>query len=67
MSEVINENSLSAFNYLDDFGTFIRRRQSSGSNRSFLITLLAEVLVKMLSVVYNLNKASHILGLQLNS
>ena len=44
-----------------------------------MVTLLAEVhtcvfledisrvLIKMLSVVYNLNKATHILGLQLNS
>ena len=46
-------------------------------NRSLLITLMAGcacfflediigVLIKMLSIVHNLNKATHILGLQLN-
>ena len=60
------------------YSMFIRRKQSSGFNRSLLITLLAEVhgffcktvagvFIKMLSIVYNLNKAARILGLQLNS
>ena len=57
------------------YSTFIRRRQSSGFSRSLLITFLVEVHVffwkksdiKMLSIVYDLNKETHILGLQLNS
>ena len=57
--------------------TFIQRRQSSGFSRSLLITLLVEVhvffwktiafLIKLLSIVHDLNKATHTWGLQLNS
>ena len=57
---------------------FIRRMQSLIFSRSLLTTLLAEVhlfcwkeisgfLIEILSIVFNLNEATHILGLQLNS
>ena len=57
---------------------FIRRMQSLGFSKSLLTMLLAEVgarvlledirgfLTKILSIVVNWNKATHILGLQSN-
>ena len=40
---------------------------TSGRGARVFLEDISRVLIKMLSAVYNLNKATHILGLQLNS